>query len=152
MSEEEIVAEISKLEKFLKVNSKYTIEILKIKCSLTDFDYLEKYKNLKEKRKLKIGNEELHKHLIYGNGKLIQSKTKGTFKHEYYIKISVEIQNLEDEKEIFVKHNELKNLLVHFPYIQGMLDSYEFILLLLRENRFFNEELISITKEDLQKQ
>ena len=152
MSEVEILNEVKKLENFFKVNTKYTIELVKIKGNLTDFDYLAKYENLKKKLDLDIWNKDLHKYLIYGNGKLIQSKTKGTFKHSYYLKVSVEIGNLTDEKEMEAKHSELKNLLAHFPYIKWMLTSDEIIRLLLEENRFFKEELINITKDALVKQ
>lgn len=152
MSDDAIRNEIDKLENFFNLNWKYNIELIKTKVGLTDYDYLEKYKSLKEKLKIDVWNKELHKLLIYWNGKLIQSKTKWTFKYEYYLKISVSITNLKDDKEILSKHKEIVNLLVHFPYIQWMLTSHEVILLILKNNRFFKEELISLSIENLIKE
>ncbi len=151
MSDEDLFNEYTKFDNFLKVNSSFTIELLKSKWALTDFDYLDKYKELKLKTKTDIGNPELLKYLLYWNGKLIQSKTKWTYKHEYHIKVSTSITDLSDDKEIMAKRKEVTNLLTHFPYIEKALNTYEVIILLLKEKRFFKEELINITKESLQK-
>ena len=52
MSEMEILSEVNKIENFLKVNTKYTPELIKGKGSLTDFDYLQQYESLKKKGEL----------------------------------------------------------------------------------------------------
>lgn len=152
MSDDDLVREYNKIDRFLKANN-FVTELIRSKRRLTDFDYLDKYKELdKKKNNNKSINQELLRYLIYWNAKLIQSKTNNTFKHEYYIKVSCNITDLKDDKEIMAKRKEVINLLTHFPYIEEALSSYDVIVLLLKEKRFFKEELITLSKESLVKQ
>lgn len=153
LPQELLEMEYEKIDRFFKANTDYIIERIQTKRELTDNDYLDKYKELNSKKDSnKSIDQELLKYMIYGNAKLIQSKTQGTYKQEYHIKVSCSITNLKDDTEIMAKRNGVTNLLSHFPYIEEALSTYDVIMLLLKEKRFFKEELISISKDSLIKQ
>jgi len=72
--------------------------------------------------------------MLHGTAKMIQEYTKGTTKHEYFLKINTNIYDTSSGKEIIKKHKEVENIVQEFPYrVEKMLDSEDIIRYLLKE-------------------
>jgi len=151
LSSHDIMEEANEIDQFLKANDRYTVEIIKSKRRMCDYDYIDKYKELLKESSQK-GLSKVSRYIMYGNAKLIQSKAPKSYRHDYFIKITTDITKLQDDEEIIKKRQLVTNLLTHFPYIQEALSTIEVIQLILIQNRYFSNELIALTKEVLIKE
>lgn len=153
MSEDDLYSGVESMRKFLSVN-KFIFSIIKKKIEITDYDYLANYEAIVNKKDIKWQDNMTHKLMLQSTARMIQENSKGSTKHEYFLKVNTTIYDTTSDKEIFNKHREITNIVRQFPvqfWIEKMLSSKEVIILLLKELRFFNSELNTINKTDLKK-
>lgn len=137
---------------FLGINN-YTFSIIRKKVWVTDYDYLPNYEEILKKKDIKWKDNELHKVMLHWTAKMIQEYTKWTTKHEYFLKVNVNITDTSNGKSIIKKHKEVTNIINEFPFrIEKMLDSEDLIRYLLKEWRFFTSELNTLTSEVMKKE